>query len=892
VNDIDEKTKPQNEPGDEAGGTIADAVNEVIAEGTTETIAEAARETVVEAAPDAPSGRTVNMPLLQQIQVPDVLPILPVRGAVGFPGAVMPLTVGRPKSRRLLDEVLPGEKIIGVMTQKNETVDDPAKGDLYQLGTASLVLKLLRMPEGHVNIVVHGLVRFKIEKILQEEPYITAKVSLIPDVIPPMTPDFELLIKSVRELAQRMIQLSPNVPEEAATILDNIDNPGTLADFLAANLSGDFLEKQAILEEIDVAKRLERVRERLASRIELLELQEKIQTQVRTNMDKNQRNYFLQEQVKAIQKELGQEDPAQAEVTELRRRLDEAKLPEVVKKETDRELNRLSAIPQASPEFGVIRTFLETVAELPWSKATSDDLNIKRARDILERDHYDLVKIKKRIIEFLAVRRLNPDGRGPILCFVGPPGVGKTSLGKSIAESLGRHFVRLSLGGVRDEADIRGHRRTYIGALPGRIIQELRKAGTNNPVMMLDEIDKLGADFRGDPSSALLEVLDPEQNSTFTDHYLGVPFDLSRVIFICTANYMEPVPPALRDRMEVIEIPGYTQLEKLLIAKKYLVPRQLKEHGVTGKQLRLPSKTLEAVIDQYTREAGVRNLDRTIAAVIRGVAARIAEQMDAVETEARSPKPEGAPAVPESAKPAAESTITVAPGDLHSYLGPARFESELAQRTATPGVVTGLAYTPVGGEILFVEATQMPGKGGLQLTGQIGEVMKESAMAAYSLLKNNAKGLGIDPELFAKVDVHVHVPAGAVPKDGPSAGVAMYTALASLFLGRSVRPDVAMTGEITLRGLVLPIGGVKEKVIAAHRAGIKTVILPERNKPHLEDVSPEVLKALKFEFVSRVEELLLLAFKKPVPVKRVALVTPETKPHANGRGVKKAAKPA
>jgi len=800
----------------------------------------------------------IAAPLLQQIQVPDLLPLLPVRGAVAFPGAVMPLTVGRDRSKRVLDEVLPGEKIIGVITQRNESTEDPQPADLYTLGTAALVLKMLRMPEGHLNIIVHGLVRFRILEIVGTEPYLKARVEVLADVLPPSTPDFELLVKSVRQSATRMIELSPNVPDEANVVLNNIDAPGTLADFLAANLSGDFQEKQSILEEIDVTRRLERVRERLASRIELLELQARIQNEVRTNIDKSQRNYFLQEQLKAIQKELGVEDGQSAEVGELRRRLDEAKLPENVKKETDRELQRLATIPQASPEFGVIRSFLDTVAELPWSKSTQDDLDIKKARRILDRDHYDLEKIKQRIIEYLAVRKLNPKGRGPILCFVGPPGVGKTSLGKSIAESLGRHFVRMSLGGVRDEADIRGHRRTYIGAMPGRIIQELRKAGSNNPVMMLDEIDKLGVDFRGDPASALLEVLDPEQNNSFTDHYLGVPFDLRNVIFICTANYMEPVPPALKDRMELIEVPGYTQHDKLLIARRYLVPRQLREHGVTAKQCRIPDRTIAAIIESYTREAGVRNLERTIASVIRAVAARIAEDMGTT-TEVPAAGANGKPNGKSSGKTkGAAEVITVNPADLNKHLGPTKFESELAQRTATPGVVTGLAYTPVGGEILFVEATQMPGKGGLLLTGHIGEVMKESAQAAYSLLKSQAKALGMEPDLFGKVDVHVHVPAGAVPKDGPSAGVAMYTALASLFLNQPVRPDVAMTGEITLRGLVLPIGGVKEKVIAAQRAGIRTVILPERNRKNLEEVRADIRKSLKFEFAARVEQVLAL----------------------------------
>jgi ATP-dependent Lon protease len=837
---------------------------------------------------------TPSAPLMQAIQVPEVLPLLPVREAVAFPGSVMPLTVGRARSRRLLDEALTADKIIGVITQRNESMDDPAAGDLYGVGTASLILKMVRGQDailaavgsdgagsgGHVNILTHGLVRFRVVEVVGTEPYLRAKVEILQDPAPPMSPEFDLLMKSVRQAAERMIQLSPNVPDEAVGIINNIDQPGMLADFLAANLSGDAKEKQSLLEEQDITKRLERVREKLASRIEILELQEKIQDQVRSSIDKSQRTFFLQEQMKAIQKELGLEGP-EAEIIELKKRLDEAKLPEVVKKETDRELGRLQAIPQASPEYGVIRTFLETVAELPWSVYTNDDLDIKRARQILDHDHYDLEKIKQRIIEFLAVRRLNPNGRGPILCFVGPPGVGKTSLGKSIAASLGRKFVRVSLGGVRDEADIRGHRRTYVGALPGRIIQELRKAGSRNPVMMLDEIDKLGADFRGDPSAALLEVLDPEQNNTFTDHYLGVPFDLSRVIFICTANIMDPVPPALKDRMEVIEIPGYTQADKLLIAKRYLLPKQLKEHGVTAKQIKVPTATVEAIIDQYTREAGVRNLDRTLAAVVRGTAATIAEKMvEAGKLPAANgaPKPTNgqgvvpvaeAPAVGEPAgdqKSEARdgsgngACIVIQPADLPRLLGPVRFESELAQRTATPGVVTGLAYTPVGGEILFIEATQMPGKGNLQLTGQIGEVMKESAQAAYSLLKHNAGKLGIDPEIFGKTDVHVHVPQGAIPKDGPSAGVAMYTALVSLFLNKPVRPDLAMTGEITLRGLVLPIGGVKEKAIAAHRAGIKKVILPQRNEKNLTEIRDDVKKRLHFHFANTVDEVLTLAF--------------------------------
>ncbi len=836
---------------------------------------------------------SVAGPLVHQVRIPDILPLLPVREAVAFPGAVIPLSIGRDKSRRLLDTVMPADKTLGVVTQKNDSVEDPQASDLYSMGTVSVVVKMVRHTEGQQSIVVHGLIRFRILEVVQTDPYLTARVEPLADTTPEKpTPEFLMLVQSVRQAAQRMIELSPNIPDEANGILNEIESPGTLADFLAANLNESVVEKQSLLEEVDVTKRLERVREKLATRIELLELQETIQKQVRSSIDKTQRKYFLQEQLKAIQKELGPEEESSEEVADLRKRIDAAKVPEVVKKETDRELARLANIPQASPEFGVIRSFLETVAELPWSVSTADNLDIRRAKTILDRDHYDLEKIKKRIVEFLAVRKLNPTGHGPILCFLGPPGVGKTSLGKSIAASLGRKFVRMSLGGVRDEADIRGHRRTYIGAMPGRIVQELRKCGANNPVMMLDEIDKLGADFRGDPSAALLEVLDPQQNATFEDHYLGVPFDLSRTIFICTANYMEPVPPALKDRMEIIEIPGYTQKDKLLIARKYLVPRQLAENGITARHCAIPLPTLAVIIDQYTREAGVRSLERAIGSVVRGIAARLAETIPspAATTAVRdkavakpdtppdsstgaankefgkkgdpaSPTSTAAPLSPEARVALKKAPrITVKPADLPQFLGPPMYVSEVALRTATPGVATGLAYTPFGGDILFVEATRMPGKGRLKLTGQIGEVMRESAQAAYSLLKSNAQKLHLDAASFGQTDVHIHVPAGAVPKDGPSAGVAMYTALASLFLNRPVQPDLAMTGEITLRGLVLPIGGVKEKVIAAQRAGIRRVILPQRNRKHLDEVGTQIRKDVSFVFVENVDEVLRQAF--------------------------------
>ncbi len=814
-------------------------------------------------APAPEGGSTtanVSGPMLHQVRIPDIIAVLPVRDAVAFPGAVIPLTIARDKSRRLLDDIMPGEKLLGVLTQKNQSVENPQPADMHTVGTVAIVLKMLRPADGQQSIVVHGLVRFRVLEFVQQEPYLKARVEALPDAIVTAGPETDMLVRSVQQAAKRMIELSPNIPDEAAGIINDIDSPSTLADFLAANLHDSVEDKLALLQETDVVKRLIMVREKLATRIELLELEEKIQSQVRSSIDKNQRHYFLQEQLKAIQKELGQADEQSQELADLKKRIDEAKVPEVVKKETDRELSRLASVPQASPEYGVIRSFLETVAELPWSKSTKDDLDIRRARAILDRDHYDLEKIKKRIIEFLAVRKLNPTGRGPILCFLGPPGVGKTSLGKSIAESLGRKFVRMSLGGVRDEADIRGHRRTYVGSMPGRIIQELRKVGTNNPVMMLDEVDKLGADFRGDPSAALLEVLDREQNNTFQDHYLGVPFDLSNIIFICTANYMEPVPPALRDRMEVIEIPGYTQQDKLLIARKYLVPRQLRENGVTRRQCEVRPATLEAIIDFYTREAGVRNLERTIGSVMRGVAAKMVETSANRPVAVKKSSSNGTATPAESpAKPV--SKITIKPDDLIHYLGPPIFESEVALRTATPGVATGLAYTPAGGDILFVEATRMPGKGKLRLTGQIGNVMRESAHAAYSLLKSKAEKLGLNPAIFGNIDVHVHVPAGAVPKDGPSAGVAMYTAMASLFLNKAVRPDAAMTGEITLRGLVLPIGGVKEKVIAAQHAGIKTVILPDRNEKNLQEVRRQLKEDMKFIFVKTVDDVLAAAIR-------------------------------
>jgi ATP-dependent Lon protease len=768
----------------------------------------------------------------RELKLPNIIGILPIRNAVAYPGTVTPLAIGRERSKNLLADTIPNKTVIGLLTQQNPQVENPGFDDLYSVGTASSILKIIKMPQGSLHIVVHGLVRFRIVEKIAAEPYLKAKVEYL-DVQIKMNKKLQALMVSIRQAANRVIALSPNVPEEAAVLLENIENPSAMTDFLSANLSIPVIDKQKLLEELDITKRLEKISVILANQLEVLELSHKIQGKVRESVSKNQREYFLQEQLKAIQSELGKEDFQTEELKQIRKNIKKAAMPKKVEEEAIRELDRLSKIPPISPEYSVIRTYLDWVCELPWSVQTKDRLDINKAEKILNNDHYDLRKVKKRILEFLAVRKLNPAGKSPILCFVGPPGVGKTSLGKSIARAMERKFIRISLGGIRDEADIRGHRRTYIGALPGRILQELRKCASRNPVFMLDELDKIGIDFRGDPASALLEVLDPEQNNSFTDHYFDVPFDLSGVMFIGTANYMEPVPPALRDRMEVIELPGYTEIEKLHIAKKYLIPRQLTENGLSKDKLTIKDDAVLGIIEGYTREAGVRNLERSIAAICRAVATDIAKNKKA--------------------------RAVIYKKGLAEILGPPQFESELALRAGIPGVATGLAYTPVGGELLFIESASMPGKGNLLLTGQIGDVMKESAQAAFSIVKANAKKLNIEPARFTKFDYHIHVPAGAIPKDGPSAGVAMFTSLVSLLLSKAVRPDVAMTGEITLRGLVLPIGGLKEKVLAAKQAGIKTVILPARNKKDLPDIPPEAKKGLKFELVKSVNEALKIA---------------------------------
>ncbi len=784
--------------------------------------------------------------------IPSTIGIMALRNIVLFPGIVVPLGVGRPQSQALLKDLTEqegSEKVFGVITQVDQDTDDPGFNDVYATGTIVAVLKTINMPDGNKTVVVHGLMRFKVKKWITSEPYLQAEIEPLPPEKGNVSIEVEAQLNNIKNMAERILQLSPNIPEEVHVIMQNIDDPGPLADFLAGNIHFSQEEKQGVLEAIDIKERLNKLSVSMANQLEMLELSEKIQSKVHQAIDKNQREYFLQEQLKAIQKELGQDEGRSAEVIELEEQIREASMPEDIEFEAMRELQRLSQIPVMSPEFSVLSNYLEWLCELPWDESTEDNLNIARARRILNADHFGLKNVKKRILEFLAVRKLNPEGRSPILCFAGPPGVGKTSLGRSIARSMGRKFIRMSLGGIRDEADIRGHRRTYIGSLPGRVIQEIRKCGSNNPVFMLDELDKIGADFRGDPASALLEVLDPQQNNTFTDHFIDQPFDLSKVMFIGTANYMEAVPHALKDRLEVIEIPGYTASEKLNIGKKYLVPRQMKENGLTDKTFTLKEDALHLIIDKYTREAGVRNLEREIATVCRSTAAEIAEGK--------------------------RKSATISVKQLSDILGPTRYESELALRTSTPGVATGLAYTPVGGEILFIESTLLPGKGQLILTGQLGDVMKESARAALSVLKSMAletrvrrttpfaelKAILSDIETMDQRDIHIHVPAGAVPKDGPSAGLAMFTSMASLLTGIPVQSDVAMTGEITLRGLAMPIGGLKEKLLAAREAGIKTVILPERNKKDLAEVPKEVSKALKFEFVRNADQVLKIALE-------------------------------
>jgi ATP-dependent Lon protease len=769
---------------------------------------------------------------ISDVPVPDLLPILPLRGLVIFPSAIVPLLISRGASLKLVEDRLSGDRTLGLVSQKNPEEEQPEPDGLYARGTAGRILKMLKYPDGSVRILVQGLRRIEVLSYEQRQPYLAARVRQLQDLHEP-SQDLEAMQVAVVNQFAKFVSMIPYLPDELQVVVMNIKDPGKVSDLIASNLNVSLEEKQELVSTLDVRARLERLSTILAREVELLELGHKIQSQVQSELSKNQKEFYLRQQLKAIQRELGEGDSRTAELDELRRKLDEGNLPEEAKKAAEHELDRLRMIPPESAEHSVVRTYLEWLIALPWNTSTDDNLDLHHARQVLDEDHFDLERIKERILEYLAVRKLKQDPRSPILCFVGPPGVGKTSLGRSIARAMGRKFVRLSLGGIRDEAEIRGHRRTYIGALPGRIIQNLRQAGSNNPLFMLDEIDKLGMDFRGDPASALLEVLDPEQNFSFQDHYLDVPFDLRRVMFVTTANLLDPIPPPLRDRMEVIELAGYTEEEKLEIARRHLIPKQLGENGLTPENLGFEDDAVIQIIRSYTREAGLRNVEREIGRVCRKVARAITEG----NTE---------PVVCTVAK-------------VRELLGPERFFSEIAERTEEPGVAVGLAWTPNGGDILFIEATRMVGRKGLILTGSLGDVMKESAEAALSYVRSRATQIGIPADFYESADIHLHVPAGAIPKDGPSAGVTMATAMTSLLTGRPVRPNVAMTGEITLRGKVLPVGGIKEKVLAARRAGIDTLILPKRNEKDLEDVPSSVRDHLRFHFVDAMDEVLAAA---------------------------------
>ena len=765
--------------------------------------------------------------------IPEAMAVLPLRNSVFFPKQFMPLSVGRESTIKLIEDVSKTNELILIVAQKEPQIEHPTPDDVYHFGTVAKIIKVYNLPDGSKSVFVQGLHRAKIVSFTQQEPYLRAIVQQVEDE-GSIDIEAEALGVAIKNTFKKAVELSQDLTPEHANMVSNTDDLSALPDIVGSILNISVAEKQEILEQLDVKERLKKCHFILTRHVQRLEIGNKIQAEVQDEISKSQREYFLREQLKAIKKELG-EDEEGAEIRELREKIEKANMPEEARKVALKELDRLSKMHPSSAEYTVSRTYLDWLTELPWSISTEDNLDIKKAEEILNRDHYGLEKVKKRILEYLAVRKLKNDMKGPILCFVGPPGVGKTSLGKSIAEALGRKFVRISLGGVHDEAEIRGHRRTYIGALPGRIIQGIRKAGSNNPVFMLDEIDKIGADFRGDPAAALLEVLDPEQNHSFSDHYIEVPFDLSKVMFIATANMIEPIPPALRDRMEIIEIPSYIEEEKLNIAKYFLIPKQIKAHGLTEDMIKFEDDAIRKIINSYTREAGVRNLERRIADVCRAVAKDVALG----KTEPTTIKAE----------------------DLPKYLGQPKYYHEAAERINKPGIATGLAWTPTGGEILFVEATKMRGKGNLTLTGQLGDVMKESAQIAVSYVASKAKEFGIDPEFRSKYDLHIHVPAGAVPKDGPSAGVTILTALVSLFTGKLVCNDIAMTGEITLRGAVLPVGGIKEKVLAAHRAGIKRVILPEKNRGDIEEIPEQVRKEMEFYFVKEMDEVIEIALK-------------------------------
>jgi ATP-dependent Lon protease len=786
----------------------------------------------------------------KDVEIPSTLPVLPLKETVVFPQSMTPLAIGQERSIKLIDDVVSGDRMLALVTAKEDAPEVPGWDDLYEVGTAAIVHKLIRVPDGTLRILVQGLRRIRLERRAGDDPYFVGDLAEVPDEIEE-SKELEALTRNVQNLFGRIIAAVPYLPEELQIAAANVDDPSALSHLVASTMRLKTEEKQELLQTANVEERLRTISGILSRELEVIELGSKIQSQVQSEMEKGQREYFLRQQLKAIQEELGEGDDQQAEINELRSRLDELDLPEEPRKAGERELSRLEKLPPAAAEYGVIRTYLDWILTVPWNQVTEDNLDLDQARTILDEDHFDLDKVKDRIIEYLAVSKLKGDVTGPILCFVGPPGVGKTSLGQSIARTLGRKFVRISVGGVRDEAEIRGHRRTYIGAMPGTIIRALRDAESKNPVFLIDEIDKIGADWRGDPASAMLEVLDPEQNSSFRDHYLDLPFDLSKVLFICTANQLETIPGPLLDRMDVIQLSGYTEDEKVEIAKRYLLPKQLEANGLKPKQVKLPAGSIRLVIREYTREAGLRNLERRIGDLLRKAATQVARgEADQVVLD--------------------EPTV-------REFLGPRRFAGDSRKRTADPGVATGLAVTQVGGDVLFIEATAYPGKGRLQITGQLGEVMQESAQAALSWVRSHAEALGIDPQWFADHDVHIHVPAGAVPKDGPSAGVAMATAIVSLVTGRTVSDEVGMTGEITLTGQVLQIGGVREKVLAAQRAGLKKVILPRENEADLSELPAETREELDFVLADAIQEVLEAALDgaasarpRPAPERQAA----------------------
>jgi ATP-dependent Lon protease len=784
--------------------------------------------------------------------LPDVLPVLPLRDTIPFPDTLAPLAVGQPRSVQLVNDVLGSNRLVVMVASREPEVEEPGPDQLYRVGVVGTIARMLRAPDDTLRILVQGGVRVHVDEWVRTEPYLIASISERPDVVQE-SDELTALTRNVQQTFSSIIEQVPYLPEELQLAVANIDDPATLSHLIAGALRIKSEEKQELLEEVDVAARLRRLSSVLARELDVISLGSKIQSQVQSELEQTQREYFLRQQLKAIQEELGEVDEQAAEANELRERLDAIELPEEARKQVDRELSRLERLPAAAAEHGVIRSYLEWIADLPWDKSTEDNLDLDHARAVLDEDHYDIEQVKDRILEFLAVRKLKPDARGSILCFVGPPGVGKTSLGKSIARALGREFERLSVGGVRDESEIRGHRRTYIGAMPGTIVRALRDAGSNNPLFVIDEIDKMGADFRGDPASAMLEVLDPEQNSSFRDHYLDLPFDLSSVMFVCTANELDRVPGPLRDRMETIQLAGYTEEEKLQIAKRYLAPRQIERSGLTRGKIAFSDAGLRAIVSDYTREAGVRQLEREIGSVCRKVAL-------------------------EFARGARKRKVTVSERRVRELLGRPRFFSEVRRRTTQPGVATGLAWTPAGGDVLFVEATAMPGDGKLTITGQLGDVMKESAQAALSYVRGHAD---VPDDWFATHDLHIHVPAGAIPKDGPSAGVTMATALMSLVSGRCVRDDVAMTGEITLTGQVLPIGGLKEKALAAQRAGIGSVVAPRLNEPDVEDIPEHLRRELDFTWVDAVEQVFDVALELPHGAARL----PSDAARRRGRGM-------